>query len=104
MYQNVLQHLAGLLHLHIDPVLNHMVVEVVELLRDAGVRNREQWLDLVEDTKASPAVLAAIASNALPFQGILSSISSKYIQSPKYKCKVWTCDCILCSPSLPYSL
>ncbi|KAK4328998.1 hypothetical protein Pmani_000634 [Petrolisthes manimaculis] len=76
MYQNVLQHLAGLLHLHINPVPNHMVIEVVELLREAGVRNREQWLDLVEDTKASPAVLAAIASNALPFQGILSSISS----------------------------
>ncbi|KAK3857798.1 hypothetical protein Pcinc_035971 [Petrolisthes cinctipes] len=76
MYQNVLQHLAGLLHLHIDPVPNHMVVEVVELLRDAGVRNREQWLDLVEDTKASPAVLTAIASNALPFQGLWSSISS----------------------------
>ncbi|KAK3883496.1 hypothetical protein Pcinc_012195 [Petrolisthes cinctipes] len=76
MYQNVLQHLAGLLHLHIDRVPNHMVVEVVELLRDAGVRNREQWLDLVEDTKASPAVLTAIASNALPFQGLWSSISS----------------------------
>ncbi|KAK4298467.1 hypothetical protein Pmani_029187 [Petrolisthes manimaculis] len=62
IYQNVLQHLAGLVHLHINPVPEYMVVEVVKLLHEAGVRNNEQWLDLVEVTKASPAVLAAIAT------------------------------------------
>lgn len=77
-YQNVFQHLAGLLHLHMDPVPHHLVEEVVELFRDAGVNDREQWLDLVEDTKASPVILSAIARNALPFHGIVSSFNGLF--------------------------
>lgn len=67
-YQSVLQHLAGILHLHMNPVPGDLVAEVVELLGNTGIRSTEQWLDLVEDTKASSAVLAAIARTALTFR------------------------------------
>ena len=77
-YKNVLQHLAGLLHLHMDPVPGPLVEEVVTLLHQAGVKDREQWLDLLEDCKASPAILAAIAKHALPFQNLRSFIMNPF--------------------------
>ncbi|KAK8396854.1 hypothetical protein O3P69_005075 [Scylla paramamosain] len=61
MFQNVLQHVAGLLHLLNYSVPEVVSVEVVDLLQESGVRCRTQWLDLVEDTGAAPMVLRRVA-------------------------------------------
>lgn len=60
IFQNLLQQVACLLHLHLDPVPDTLAREVVDLLHAAGVSRRDQWLDILEDTKASPAILTAI--------------------------------------------
>lgn len=60
-YINLLQHVAGLLHLHMDHVPGPVVKELVELLDIAGVKSKNQWLDLLENIKASPAIIEAIA-------------------------------------------
>ncbi|MPC09300.1 hypothetical protein E2C01_001908 [Portunus trituberculatus] len=61
MFQNVLQHVAGLLHILNSSVSEVVSVEVVDLLQESGVRCRTQWLDLVEDTGAAPMVLRRVA-------------------------------------------
>ncbi|KAK3854028.1 hypothetical protein Pcinc_039463 [Petrolisthes cinctipes] len=60
MFQNLLQQVACLLHLHLDPVPDTLAEEVADLLHAAGVTRRDQWLDILEGSKASPAILSAI--------------------------------------------
>ncbi|KAK3887137.1 hypothetical protein Pcinc_008727 [Petrolisthes cinctipes] len=40
-----------------------MVKEVVNLLQQAGVNRRDQWLDIIEDTKCTDDVLTVIADH-----------------------------------------
>lgn len=61
LLQDVLQHVAGLLHLLKPNAPESVSVEVVDLLQESGVRCRKQWLDLLEDTEAAPAVLHRVA-------------------------------------------
>ncbi|KAK4310174.1 hypothetical protein Pmani_018237 [Petrolisthes manimaculis] len=63
LYQNLLRHVAGMLHLYLHPVPDKLALESMELLSKAGVQSKDQWLDLIENIKPSSAVLAAIATH-----------------------------------------
>ncbi|KAK8739463.1 hypothetical protein OTU49_003332, partial [Cherax quadricarinatus] len=60
-YQNVLIHVAGLLHLVLDQVPEAPAREVVHLLHESGVRCNHQWLDLLDNTNMSPVIVKKIA-------------------------------------------
>ncbi|XP_045583761.2 uncharacterized protein [Procambarus clarkii] len=62
-YQNVLVHVAGLLHLTMDQVPEALVREVVALLHESGMWRESQWLDLLENTN----VLSVTAKAVAPF-------------------------------------
>ncbi|XP_063849533.1 uncharacterized protein LOC135093870 isoform X2 [Scylla paramamosain] len=67
--QNVLYHVAGLLHLPpsmvtqtvSEELLRTITREIVDMLYESGLRMRERWLDLVEDTRVNPTVLRRVA-------------------------------------------
>ncbi|XP_045598178.1 uncharacterized protein [Procambarus clarkii] len=59
-YQNVLVHVAGMLHLTLDPVPEALAYEVVDLLRQSGMREEYQWLDLLENTTATSVTAKAV--------------------------------------------
>lgn len=59
--QNVLYHVAGMLHLSPNTVSQTKTNEVLHLLFNSGMNVREQWLDLVEDTRGNIAVLHGVA-------------------------------------------
>ncbi|KAK3883473.1 hypothetical protein Pcinc_012215 [Petrolisthes cinctipes] len=58
--QNLLQMLVGMIPHDWDSI---MVKEVVNLLQEARVNRRDQWLDVIEDTKCSEKVVKAIADH-----------------------------------------
>ncbi|KAK3883933.1 hypothetical protein Pcinc_011788 [Petrolisthes cinctipes] len=58
--QNLLQMLVGMIPHDWDSI---MVKDVVNLLQEAGVNRRDQWLDVIEDTKCSEKVVKAIADH-----------------------------------------
>ncbi|KAK3873534.1 hypothetical protein Pcinc_021501 [Petrolisthes cinctipes] len=58
--QNLLQMLVGMIPHDWNSI---MVKEVVNLLQEAGVNWRDQWLDVIEDTKCSEKVVKAIADH-----------------------------------------
>lgn len=60
-YQNVLIHLAGLLHLNGRTVQQSTAMELVTLLKSSGMVDRKQWLDLLTEVKCDPAVTKYIA-------------------------------------------
>lgn len=62
-FQKVLIHMLGLMHFQPEPLPNTVVKEVVSLLVESGVNNRDEWLEIIVATKASPSVLAAIATH-----------------------------------------
>lgn len=62
LFQNLLRHVAGMLHIYLHPVPDKLALESVELLHKAGVRSKDQWLDLIENIKPSSVVTAAIAT------------------------------------------
>ncbi|KAK4322907.1 hypothetical protein Pmani_006356 [Petrolisthes manimaculis] len=65
-YQNMLNHVVGLIHHQPQQQLQRLpekvVTEVITLLAESGVRNREQWLDLIIETNASHSVLTEIGT------------------------------------------
>nr|XP_053655823.1 uncharacterized protein LOC128704703 [Cherax quadricarinatus] len=60
-YQNVLIHVAGLLHLVLDQVPESPAREVVRLLQESGVSKSDQWLHLLDNTKMSPVTVNEIS-------------------------------------------
>ncbi|KAK3858761.1 hypothetical protein Pcinc_035073 [Petrolisthes cinctipes] len=58
--QNLLQMLVGMISHDWNSI---MVQDVVGLLQQAGVSNRDQWLDVIEDTKCTNNVLKVIADH-----------------------------------------
>ncbi|XP_069949557.1 uncharacterized protein [Cherax quadricarinatus] len=60
-YQNVLTHVAGLLHLVLDQVPEAPAREVVHLLQKSGVTGNKQWLDLLDNTMMSPVIVKQIS-------------------------------------------
>ncbi|KAK3891454.1 hypothetical protein Pcinc_004657 [Petrolisthes cinctipes] len=50
-YQNVFKHMAGLLSMKENSIKESMTQELVELFKEAGVTRKEQWLDLLSETK-----------------------------------------------------
>nr|XP_053641298.1 uncharacterized protein LOC128694949 [Cherax quadricarinatus] len=60
-YQNVLIHVAGLLHLVLDQVPETAAQEVVHLLQESGVRDNNEWLDLLDNTNMSPVIVRKIS-------------------------------------------
>lgn len=77
-FQNMLQHIAGLLHMQPDPAPDSLAQEVVQLLSESGVKQRDQWLDVIAETHASPTVLAAIA-------GVFPVTTSDYVEEEDYE-------------------
>ncbi|KAK3874816.1 hypothetical protein Pcinc_020277 [Petrolisthes cinctipes] len=63
--QNLLQMLVSMIPHDWDSI---MVKDVVNLLQEAGVNRRDQWLDVIEDTKCSEKVVKAIADH-FPLSG-----------------------------------
>ncbi|MPC60931.1 NACHT, LRR and PYD domains-containing protein 3 [Portunus trituberculatus] len=59
--QYVLYHVAGMLPLQPNPVPHTITNELLDMLFDSGMNVREQWLNLVEDTRANTTVLQRIA-------------------------------------------
>nr|XP_053654078.1 uncharacterized protein LOC128703450 [Cherax quadricarinatus] len=59
-YLNVLIHVAGLLHLVLEKVPDTPAREVVHLLHESGMRDNDQWLDLLDNAKMSPAIVKEI--------------------------------------------
>nr|XP_053641297.1 LOW QUALITY PROTEIN: uncharacterized protein LOC128694948 [Cherax quadricarinatus] len=60
-YQNVLIHVAGQLHLVLDQVPEASAREIVHLLQESGMRDKDQWLDLLDNTKMSPVIVKEIS-------------------------------------------
>ncbi|XP_069935759.1 uncharacterized protein [Cherax quadricarinatus] len=60
-YQNVLIHVAGLLYLVLDQVPETLAQEVAHLLQESGVRDNNQWLDLLDNTNMSPVIIKQIS-------------------------------------------
>ncbi|KAK8742605.1 hypothetical protein OTU49_001985, partial [Cherax quadricarinatus] len=60
-YYNVLFHMAGLLHLLLDQVPEATVSDTVHLLHESGMKDHDQWLDLLENTKCNDNVAREIA-------------------------------------------
>ncbi|KAK3872870.1 hypothetical protein Pcinc_022076 [Petrolisthes cinctipes] len=58
--QNLLQMLVGMIPHDWNSI---MVKDVLNLLQEAGVNRRDQWLDVIEDTKCSEKVVKAIADH-----------------------------------------
>ncbi|KAK3881143.1 hypothetical protein Pcinc_014391 [Petrolisthes cinctipes] len=58
--QNLLQMLVGMIPHDWNSI---MVKDVLNLLQEAGVYRRDQWLDVIEDTKCSEKVVKAIADH-----------------------------------------
>ncbi|KAK3893703.1 hypothetical protein Pcinc_002493 [Petrolisthes cinctipes] len=58
--QNLLQILVGMISHEWNSI---MVKDVVNLLKQAGVSKREQWLDVIEDTKCTNDVLNVMSDN-----------------------------------------
>ncbi|KAK3891359.1 hypothetical protein Pcinc_004752 [Petrolisthes cinctipes] len=63
--QNLLQMLVGMIPHDWNFI---MVKEVVNLLQEAGVNRRAQWLDIIEDTKCTDDVLKVIIDH-IPLSG-----------------------------------
>ncbi|KAK3878896.1 hypothetical protein Pcinc_016497 [Petrolisthes cinctipes] len=74
--QNLLQILVGMIPHDWDSI---MVKDVVNLLQEAGVNRRDQWLDVIEDTKCSEKVVKAIADH-FPLPG--ASVSTRDDNGP----------------------
>ncbi|XP_069162544.1 uncharacterized protein [Procambarus clarkii] len=60
-YQNVLVHVAGLLHLTLDCMPEALAREVVDLLHESGMRHEDHWLDLLKNTKVAPVTAKYVA-------------------------------------------
>ncbi|KAK8720287.1 hypothetical protein OTU49_013438, partial [Cherax quadricarinatus] len=60
-YQNVVIHVAGLLHLVLDQVPETAAREVVHLLQESGMRHNNQWLHLLDNTNMSPVIVKEIS-------------------------------------------
>ncbi|XP_069937008.1 uncharacterized protein [Cherax quadricarinatus] len=60
-YQNVVIHVAGLLHLELDQVPETAAREVVHLLQESGMRDNDQWLHLLDNTNMSPVIVKEIS-------------------------------------------
>ncbi|KAK8720940.1 hypothetical protein OTU49_013012, partial [Cherax quadricarinatus] len=60
-YQNVLIHVAGLLHLVLDQIPETPAREVVQLLQESGMRDNDQWLELLDNTNMSPVIVKQIS-------------------------------------------
>nr|XP_053654637.1 uncharacterized protein LOC128703820 [Cherax quadricarinatus] len=60
-YQNVLIHVAGLLHLVLDQVAETPAREVVHLLQESGMRHNNQWLHLLDNTNMSPVIVKQLS-------------------------------------------
>nr|XP_053636283.1 uncharacterized protein LOC128691436 [Cherax quadricarinatus] len=56
-YQNVLIHLTGLLHIRAENVPMNVTNELVTLLRESGIRNRDEWLDMLSSVKCNPNMI-----------------------------------------------
>ncbi|KAK3857731.1 hypothetical protein Pcinc_036029 [Petrolisthes cinctipes] len=74
--QNLLQILVGMIPHDWDSI---MVKDVVNLLQEAGVNRRDQWLDVIEDTKCSEKVVKAITDH-FPLPG--ASVSTRDANGP----------------------
>nr|XP_053653132.1 uncharacterized protein LOC128702729 [Cherax quadricarinatus] len=61
-YRNVLVHVAGLLNLIRKQVSDSHAREVVHLLRESGIEDNDDWLDLLESNKVSPETIKEIVS------------------------------------------
>ncbi|KAK3894274.1 hypothetical protein Pcinc_001968 [Petrolisthes cinctipes] len=72
--QNLLQMLVGMIPHDWDSI---MVKDVLNLLQEAGVNRRNQWLDVIEDTKCSEKVVKAIADH-FPLPGASVSTGGNY--------------------------
>ncbi|XP_069946342.1 uncharacterized protein [Cherax quadricarinatus] len=59
-YQNVLIHVAGLLHLLLDQLPEEIEREVVHLLHESGMEGNNHWLYLLQNTKISPVTVKEI--------------------------------------------
>ncbi|MPC56645.1 hypothetical protein E2C01_050610 [Portunus trituberculatus] len=60
VFQYMLRHVAALLP---HPVKEDAADQVVNLLKTAGMRYEDHWLDLIEDTKAAPAIVVSVAQH-----------------------------------------
>ncbi|KAK8726587.1 hypothetical protein OTU49_010327 [Cherax quadricarinatus] len=72
-YQNVLVHVAGLLYLLLEQIPKAPAREVANLLRKSGMKDNEDWLSLLENTKISPVTAKEIS----PFFNIEQTINVK---------------------------
>ncbi|XP_050736560.1 uncharacterized protein LOC127008459, partial [Eriocheir sinensis] len=59
-FQYMLQLVAALLP---QPVTDEAAQQVVDLLKRSGVRNEDQWLNIIEETKAAPAIVSLVAQH-----------------------------------------
>nr|XP_053655675.1 NACHT, LRR and PYD domains-containing protein 10-like [Cherax quadricarinatus] len=75
-YQNVLVHVAGLVHLLLDQVPKDIAQQIVELLHESGMKNNSHWFDLLENTKISPEIVQEIANFISPVETIYISDSN----------------------------
>ncbi|XP_063607574.1 uncharacterized protein LOC134782139 [Penaeus indicus] len=59
--QNVLTHLVGILHYRSKAIVGERAEELVQLLKDCGITNETQWLDLLELTRCDGTLCRLIA-------------------------------------------
>ncbi|KAK8386560.1 hypothetical protein O3P69_010890 [Scylla paramamosain] len=82
--QNVLYHVAGMLHLppNTSTVSETITNEVLDMLFDSGMNVREKWLDLVEDTRGNIAVLHRVAPYfvaSIPERHMIEQLEEKLV-------------------------
>lgn len=65
-YQNTLVHLAGLLTMHDNDMLEQYAEEVVNLLVKSGLKDPEQWLNVVAEAECSPTVAKEVGKVIFP--------------------------------------
>lgn len=76
VFQYMLRQVAALLP---HPVKKDAADQVVNLLKAAGLRYEDHWLDLIEDTKAAPAIVVSVAQHFPVPEDIM--IKDTYVKS-----------------------
>ncbi|KAG0727461.1 hypothetical protein GWK47_034597 [Chionoecetes opilio] len=76
VFQYMLQQVAGLIH---HPVTREVAKQLVGLLKASGLRYEDQWLDLIEDSKADPAIVLQVVQHFPVSEDIM--IRDTYIRS-----------------------
>ncbi|XP_064104776.1 uncharacterized protein LOC135214431 [Macrobrachium nipponense] len=76
-YQNMLHYVAGLLHRVPDTIRREIADELVTLFHKSGVIHKDQWYDLLEQTKMNEDVAKSIASRIDSLGGGNASITDR---------------------------